>query len=143
LTPKPDRPSPTASITKVVKDHGEAGGIVGASLKWKNIVVYDVITAGTAIRETTELVAKKGGKEVGLAVALDRVEKMPGPREKEEGLDDGEPSMSAMRQIKQEFGVQRTSIIGLDDRIAASRGKGYEGDIERLENYRRKHMASD
>lgn len=127
-----------------MKDHGEGGGIVGASLKGKNVLVIDdVITAGTAIRETIELVAKEGGTVIGLAVALDRVEKMPGPREKEEGLDDGEPRMSAMGQIRQEFGVQTASIVTLDDLIAVLRGKGDEGDIERLEKYRRRYRASD
>jgi len=91
---------------KEVKNHGEGGGIVGASLKGKNVLVLDdVITAGTAMRETMKLVAKEGGKVVGFVVALDRVEKMPGPREKEEGVDNGEPRMSAMGQIREEFGV--------------------------------------
>ena len=129
---------------KEVKDHGEGGGIVGASLKGKNVLVLDdVITAGTAMRETMKLVAKEGGKVVGFVVALDRVEKMPGPREQEERVDDGEPRMSALRQIKQEFGVQTASIVTLDDLIAVLRGKGDEGDIERLEEYRRRYLASD
>jgi orotate phosphoribosyltransferase len=128
---------------KEVKDHGEGGGIVGASLKGKNILVIDdVITAGTAIRETINLVAKEGGKVVGCVVALDRVEKMPGPREKE-GVDDGEPRMSAMGQIRREFGVPTASIITLNDLIAVSRGKGDDGDIERLEEYRRRYLPSD
>ncbi|KAI9730648.1 MAG: orotate phosphoribosyltransferase [Claussenomyces sp. TS43310] len=128
---------------KEVKDHGEGGGIVGASLKGKNVLVIDdVITAGTAMRETMNLVAKEGGKVVGFVVALDRVEKMPGPREKE-GVHDGEPRMSAIGQIRQEFGVQTASIVTLDDLIAVLKGKGEEGDIERLEEYRRRYLASD
>jgi orotate phosphoribosyltransferase len=87
-------------------------------------------------------VAKEGGKVVGCAVALDRVEKMPGPREKE-GVDDGEPRMSAMGQIRREFGVPTASIITLDDLIAVSRGKGDDGDIARLEEYRRRYLPSD
>ncbi|MCJ1366421.1 orotate phosphoribosyltransferase [Acarospora aff. strigata] len=129
---------------KEVKDHGEGGGIVGASLKGKNVLVLDdVITAGTAMRETIKLVAKEGGKVVGFVVALDRVEKMPGPREEEEGVDNGEPRMSAMGQIRREFGVQTASIVTLDDLIAVLRGMGDEGDIERLEEYRRRYVASD
>jgi orotate phosphoribosyltransferase len=127
-----------------VKDHGEGGAIVGASLKGKNVLVLDdVITAGTAMRETMKLVAKEGGKVVGFVVALDRVEKMPGPREKEEGVDNGEPRMSAMGQIRREFGVQTASIVTLDDLIAVLRGMGDEGDIERLEEYKRRYLASD
>ncbi|MCJ1386769.1 orotate phosphoribosyltransferase [Xylographa soralifera] len=129
---------------KEVKDHGEGGSLVGASLKGKNVLVIDdVITAGTAMKEAINLVAKEGGKIVGFVVALDRVEKMPGPREKDEGFDDGEPRMSAMGQIKREFGVPTASIVTLDDLIAVLRVKGDEGDIKRLEEYRRRYRASD
>lgn len=95
------------------------------------------------MRETINLVTKEGGKVVGFVVALDRVEKMPGPREKEEGIDDGEPRMSAMGQIRREFGVQTASIVTLDDLIALLRGMGDEGDLERVEEYRRRYLASD
>jgi orotate phosphoribosyltransferase len=113
-------------------------------LKGKNVLVLDdVITAGTAMRETLKLVAKEGRKVVGFVVALDRAEKMPGPKEREEGLDDEEPRMSALGQIKQEFGVPTASIITLDDLIALLKGKGDKGDIERLEAYRSRYQASD
>jgi orotate phosphoribosyltransferase len=113
-------------------------------LKGKNVLVIDdVITAGTAMRETLNLVAKEGGKVVGFVVALDRAEKMPGPREQEEGIDDGEPRMSALGQIKREFGVQTTSIVTLDDLITVLRSKGDKGDIERMEEYRSRYLASD
>ncbi|KAL8831756.1 MAG: hypothetical protein Q9191_000684 [Dirinaria sp. TL-2023a] len=129
---------------KEAKDHGEGGGIVGAGLKGKNVLVIDdVITAGTAMRETIRLVAKEGGRVVGFTVALDRMEKMPGPREKEDGVDDGEPRMSAMGQIRDEFGVPTASIVTLDDLIAVLRSKGDGGDLERLEDYRGRYHASD
>ncbi|MCJ1287942.1 orotate phosphoribosyltransferase [Xylographa opegraphella] len=129
---------------KEVKDYGEGGGLVGASLKGKNVLVIDdVITAGTAMRDTINLVAKEGGKIVGFVVALDRGEKMPGQREKEGGVDDGEPRMSAMGQIQGEYGLPTTSIVTLDDLIAVLRVKGNEGDIERLEDYRKRYRASD
>ena len=85
---------------------------------------------------------QEGGKVVAFVVALDRVEKMPGPRE-QEGVDDGEPRMSALGQIKREFGVQTASIVTSDDLIAVLRGKGDERDIKRLEEYRRRYLASD
>jgi orotate phosphoribosyltransferase len=94
------------------------------------------------MREAIKLVAKEGGKVVGFVVALDRAEKMPGPRE-QEGLDDGEPRMSALGQIQQEFGVQTASIVTLDDLIAVLRDKGDEGDLERLEEYRSRYRARD
>ena len=116
---------------------------MGASLKGKNVLVLDdVITAGTAMRETINLVTKEGGKVVGFVVALDRIEKIPGPRE-QEGIDDGEPRMSAMGQIRREFDVQTASIVTLDDLIAVLRDTGDEGDIKRLEHYRRRYLASD
>lgn len=68
---------------------------------------------------------------------------MPRLREQEERVDDEELRMSALRQIKQEFGMQMTSIVMLDDLIAVLRGKRDEGDIERLEEYRRRYLASD
>ncbi len=95
------------------------------------------------MREAIKLVAKEGGNVVGFVVALDRVEKMPGPREQEGKVDDGEPRMSALRQITHEFGVQTASIVTLDDLIAVLRSKGDEGDIERLEEYRRRYLPSD
>ena len=68
---------------KEAKDHGEGGRIVGAPLKGKNVLVIDdVVTAGTAMRETIDLVTREGGKVVGFVVALDRMEKMTGPRER-------------------------------------------------------------
>lgn len=107
------------------------------------LVIDDVITAGTAMRETLKLVDTEGGKVVAFVVAVDRMEKVPGPREKEEGIDDGEPRMSAIGQIKQEFGVQTASIVTLDDLIEMLKGKGDKGDIERMEEYRRRYLASD
>ena len=128
---------------KEAKDHGEGGNLVGSSLKGKNVLVIDdVITAGTAMRETLELVAKENGTVIGFVVALDRVEKMPGPRERE-GIDDGEPRMSAMGQIKKEFGVPTTSIVTLDDLIALLKQKGNVEELEKMMAYRKRYLASD
>ena len=107
------------------------------------LVIDDVITAGTAMRETLELVAREGGKVIGFVVALDRQEKMPGPKEKLEGLDDGEPRMSAMGQIRKEFGVPTASIVTLDDLIALMEAKGNKNDVERMEEYKNKYRAND
>ncbi|KAK2750278.1 orotate phosphoribosyltransferase [Onygenales sp. PD_40] len=128
---------------KEAKDHGEGGNIVGSPLKGKNVLVIDdVITAGTAMRDTLKLVDKEGGKVIGFVVALDRQEKMPGPKEKE-GQDDGEPRMSAMGQIRQEFNVPTASIVTLEDLIKLMGAKGGEEDMRRLEEYRRRYRASD
>ncbi|KAI4213970.1 MAG: hypothetical protein LQ351_003374 [Letrouitia transgressa] len=107
------------------------------------LVIDDVITAGTAMRESVDLVAKAGGNIVGFVVAVDRMEKIPGPREREEGVDDGKPRMSAMGQIKREYGVSTASIVTLDDLIAILRDKGDDGDMKRLEEYRDTYLATD
>ncbi|RAL04140.1 orotate phosphoribosyltransferase [Aspergillus ibericus CBS 121593] len=128
---------------KEAKDHGEGGNIVGAALKDKTVLVIDdVITAGTAMRETLNLVAQQGGKVVGFAVALDRLEKMPGPKDAN-GVEDDAPRMSAMGQIRKEYGVPTTSIVTLDDLIKLMQAKGNQEDMKRLEAYRAKYQASD
>jgi orotate phosphoribosyltransferase len=72
---------------KEAKDHGEGGNIVGAPLKGQKIVIVDdVMTAGTAIREAIEIIKKEGGELVGIIVALDRMEKIPSATD-----DDGTP----------------------------------------------------
>ena len=137
---------------KEIKDHGEGGAIVGASLKGKNVLVIDdVITAGTAMRETIGLVGKEGGTIVGFVVALDRMERMPTPAKPASasastgaaapGVE--ETTMSAIGQIRMEYGVQTTSIVTLDDLIVLLRQKGDVADMERLEEYHRRYGAVD
>ncbi|KAL8726771.1 MAG: hypothetical protein Q9166_006510 [cf. Caloplaca sp. 2 TL-2023] len=124
---------------KEKKDHGEGGGIVGAALKDTNVLVIDdVITAGTAMRETIEIVKREGGKVVGFVVAVDRMEKMPSSND-----DDGVPRPSAMGQIRKEYGVPTASIVTLDDLIELLRKKGDKTDMERLKDYRARYHASD
>ncbi|KAF2432461.1 orotate phosphoribosyltransferase [Tothia fuscella] len=130
---------------KEVKDHGEGGAIVGASSKGKNVLVLDdVVTAGTAMRETMELVAREGGQVVGFVVALDRKERRPSTTgEKEEGFVDDESRSSALGQIRKEFGVLSASIVTLDNLIDVLEMRGEENERERLEEYRRKYLACD
>ncbi|EDN07626.1 orotidine-5'-monophosphate pyrophosphorylase [Histoplasma capsulatum] len=126
---------------KEAKDHGEGGSIVGSPLKGKNVLVIDdVVTAGTAMRETLKLVETEGGKVMGFVVALDRQEKMPGPK----GVEtDDEPRMSAMGQIRQEFGVPTASIVTLQDLITLMGTQGNKEDMDKLEEYRSRYRASD
>ena len=124
---------------KEKKDHGEGGGTVGAALRNRHVLVIDdVITAGTAMRETIETVKKEGGKVVGFVVAVDRMEKMPSADD-----NDGKPRPSAMGQIRKEYGVPTASIATLDDLIEVLRGQGDEEDMERLQEYRSRYRASD
>ncbi|KAL9598422.1 MAG: hypothetical protein Q9219_004512 [cf. Caloplaca sp. 3 TL-2023] len=123
---------------KEKKDHGEGGGIVGSALRdSKVLVIDDVITAGTAMRETIEIVKREGGTVIGFVVAVDRMEKMPSAND-----DDGQPRPSAMGQIRKEYAVPTASIITLDDLIELLRGRD-EKDMERLREYRSRYHASD
>jgi orotate phosphoribosyltransferase len=89
---------------KEAKDHGEGGNIVGSPLKNRVLVIDDVITAGTAIRETMEIIAAAGAQAAGVVVALDRQEK-------------GKTNLSAIQEIEQEFSIPVIGIINLQQII--------------------------
>jgi len=123
---------------KEAKDHGEGGNIVGASLKGQRIVIVDdVITAGTAIREAIEIIKREGGELVGIIVAFDRMEKMPSATD-----DDGVPRPSAIGEVRQQYGIPVLPILTLDDVIEYLKSLGTEEDLKRLEEYRAKYRAS-
>ena len=118
---------------KEVKDHGEGGVIVGAPLHNKKVVIIDdVITAGTAMREAIQIIKAQGGTLVGVIVALDRKERM-----------NDESSRSAIGEVREEFGVPVLSIIDQDDLLGGLGGLGHEEDMERLKEYKRRYGASD
>jgi orotate phosphoribosyltransferase len=124
---------------KEAKDHGEGGNIVGAPLKEKRVVIIDdVITAGTAIREAIDIIEREGGKLVGIVVAVDRQEKTPSATD-----DDGTPRPSAIGQIRKEYGIPVLAILTLGDIIAYSKTSGTEEELHLLEEYQQKYRASD
>jgi len=90
---------------KEAKAHGEGGTIVGSPLEGRVLIVDDVITAGTAIREVMELVQAAGARAAGLVVAVDRQER-------------GRGELSAIQEVERDFGVEVASIIGFDQIIA-------------------------
>ena len=89
---------------KEAKDHGEGGNIVGSPLENRVLVIDDVITAGTAIRETMEIISAAGATAAGVVVALDRQEK-------------GNTELSAIQEIEKEFSIPVISIINLQQII--------------------------
>ncbi|KAF2824455.1 orotate phosphoribosyltransferase [Ophiobolus disseminans] len=124
---------------KEAKDHGEGGNIVGESLKGKKVVIVDdVITAGTAIREAIEIIKREGGELVGIIVAFDRQEKTPTPND-----DDGRPGPSAIGQVRKQYGIPVLTILTLDDVVEYLRSLGSEEDLKKLDEYRAKYKASD
>lgn len=91
---------PFAFNRKEVKDHGEGGIIVGAPLQGKVLILDDVITAGTSVRESVEIIKSMKAEPVGVLIALDRQEK-------------GENENSAVQQVSESFNIPVISIISL------------------------------
>ena len=89
---------------KEAKDHGEGGSIVGAELEGDVMIIDDVITAGTAIREAVQILTDNGAKLSGIAVAMDRQEK-------------GTGELSAIQEIEQSYQITVVSIIDLQNII--------------------------
>jgi orotate phosphoribosyltransferase len=89
---------------KEAKDHGEGGSIVGAELAGKIMIIDDVITAGTAIREAVDIIHGSGAALAGITVAMDRQER-------------GTGTTSAIQEIEQNYGVEVVSIITLQNII--------------------------
>jgi orotate phosphoribosyltransferase len=87
---------------KEAKDHGEGGLIVGAPLRGRVMIVDDVITAGTSVRESVELIRSAGASPAGVVIALDRMEKGRGER-------------SAAQEVQDAFGIPVLAIANLDD----------------------------
>jgi orotate phosphoribosyltransferase len=90
---------------KEIKDHGEGGQIVGRALAGRVLIVDDVITAGTAIRESIELIRAAGATPAGVLLALDRQER------------GRESSRSAVEEVRESFSIPVVSILTLDDLI--------------------------
>jgi orotate phosphoribosyltransferase len=90
---------------KEAKAHGEGGAIVGAPVSDKVLIVDDVITAGTAIREAVSIIEGAGGRVAGVMLALDRQEQ-------------GQGELSAVQEVEQQLGVPVFSIIRLEDLIS-------------------------
>ena len=127
---------------KEVKDHGEGGLLVGEKLKGKKVVIIDdVMTAGTAIREAVSIINGQGGKLVGIVVALDRQEKAPSESEKEGKSDDGSARPSTVDLVRQETGVPVLAVLTLQDLIEGVKGIASESEVKGMEEYRKKYGA--
>lgn len=105
-----DRDVPYCFNRKEAKTHGEGGSLVGSPLKGRIMLVDDVITAGTAIRESMEIIKAQGAELAGVLIALDRQER-------------GKGELSAIQEVERDFGTKVVSIIGLKDLIQYLEGK--------------------
>lgn len=105
-----NRDTPVCFNRKEAKDHGEGGTIVGAPLKGKVIVIDDVISAGTSVRESVKLIEAAGATPSGVLIALDRMEKG--------GNAEVMTEVSAVQDVRDTFKMPVVSIINLNDLLA-------------------------
>ena len=112
---------------KEAKDHGEGGSIVGAPLQGRVLIVDDVITAGTAIRETMQILTAHGATPAGVVIALDRQER-------------GQSERSAVQEVEHAHGLTVTRIVTLDDLVTylAERPE-YAAHLEAMRNYQQQY----
>ena len=109
---------------KEAKTHGEGGNLVGSPLEGKVMLVDDVITAGTAIRESMTLIEQQQASLSGVLIALDRQER-------------GNGELSAIQEVERDFGTQVISIVSLADVVAYLTEKGgFDNEINAINAYR-------
>ena len=101
---------PFAYNRKEAKDHGEGGSLVGAQVRGRVLIIDDVISAGTSVRESIQMIEAAGATPCGVAIALDRQEKAA-----EGGVDSPQ---SAVQQVQQRYGLPVVAVAGLADLLA-------------------------
>ena len=127
LAEQQDIDVPYAFNRKEAKAHGEGGNIVGAPLAGRVLIVDDVITAGTAVREAYQIISATGANVAGLVISLDRQER-------------GQGALSAVQELGQSLDIQVLSIIRLNDLIDAIEDSSeYEQHLEPVLAYRKKY----
>ena len=119
---------PIAYNRKEAKAHGEGGNLVGAPLAGRVLIVDDVLTAGTAVRETIGLIKAAGASPAGVVLALDRQER-------------GQGTQSAVQEIQSTFGIPVIRIITLDHLIEYMEAGGDSDELESLKSHRRTYCV--
>lgn len=117
---------PIAYNRKEAKAHGEGGNLIGAPLEGRVLIVDDVVTAGTAVREAAGIIKSAGAQLAGVVLALDRLER-------------GLGQQSAVQEIQSAYGVPVIRIISLDHLIEYLEAGGDSDELAALRNHRRMH----
>ncbi|MFM8333392.1 MAG: orotate phosphoribosyltransferase [Candidatus Methylumidiphilus sp.] len=117
---------PFAFNRKEAKDHGEGGSLVGSPLAGSVLILDDVITAGTSVRESVEIIRKAGAKPCGVLISLDRQE--PGTGE-----------CSATDEVRNQYGIPVYAIITLADITEYLEAHGQSAALAAIERYRQEH----
>ena len=112
---------------KEAKNHGEGGNMVGAPLEGRVLIIDDVITAGTAIREVMQIVDQAGAKAAGVVIGLDRKEK-------------GKTEFSAIQEVEKQFSIPVVGIVDIDDILTYLKDKSERAAlVASIENYRNEY----
>ena len=122
---------PFAFNRKESKDHGEGGLIVGSPLTGRVLIVDDVITAGTAIRDSIEIIRAAGAHPAGVLLALDRQER-------------GTVSpLSAVQEVREQFGMPVIAVVSLSDLMQHMGTLGRDADLAAMAAYRDRYGLAD
>jgi orotate phosphoribosyltransferase len=116
---------------KEAKDHGEGGNIVGAPLKGRILIVDDVITAGTAIRESIDIIQAAGATPAGVLLALDRQERASGS------------DFSAVQEVRSQYRIPVISVVNLLDLMHHVSKVGLAADLSSMKLYRERYGLAD
>ena len=112
---------------KEAKDHGEGGMTVGAPLTGRVLIVDDVISAGTSVRESVDIIRAGGARAAGVLIALDRMER-------------GLGALSATQEVRSQFGIPVISIATLDDVAVFLHARGNMAQqLQSVERYRKEY----
>ncbi|WP_255988173.1 orotate phosphoribosyltransferase [Chitinolyticbacter albus] len=115
---------PFAYNRKEAKDHGEGGVLVGAKLTGRVLIIDDVISAGTSVRESVSMIRAHGAEPAGVLIALDRMER-------------GQGELSAVQEVEQQFGIPVIPIATLGDLLSYLAAKpGMNENLKKAEAYR-------
>ncbi|MET0086298.1 MAG: orotate phosphoribosyltransferase [Sedimenticola sp.] len=118
---------PYAFNRKEAKAHGEGGSIVGHPLEGRIMIIDDVITAGTAIRESMEIIDSQNATPAGVVIALDRQERGKGER-------------SAIQEVEMDYGMPVAAIVRLENLVSYLETKGDEADaLQKIRDYRQQY----
>jgi len=115
---------PYAYNRKEAKDHGEGGTVVGAELKGRVLIVDDVISAGTSVRESVDLIRQCGAEPAGVVIALDRMERGTGER-------------SAVQEVREQYDIPVVAVVTLDNLVEfLERDAGRQAELQAVADYR-------